>query len=422
MRRSYAPVVLGCLAALVLAGSVHASDPVVIDESIPVGPGVSYEGGYEGLPGDPSGGVAYLPRFWAEADYLLLWTKSAQTPPLVTTGPLNAIGPGNAPGTIGVNGTLPVQGGDVKLDPASGVRFVLGGWCDDGCKYGVEASYFYLERTTDHSAASGGTAGSTPLSVPFFNAFINMESSAPIALDRPINPIGGRAELSLNERVWGAEALALCCLHEVRGFRLDLVGGYRYLNVEESLDFNTATSNVGQNDIFVTRDSFRCSNEFHGAQIGLRNQIYAGRVFFRGAAKLGLGNMHQETRIDGSFVTNDFPQLAGQTRVFPGGYFTQPTNIGTYSRNRIAFIPEVTTGMGLHLCPWLRVSVSYTFLYITSVMRPGDQMDRAINPTQAPAITGNPNPALMGAPRPASLPDSSDFWLQGLSFGLEMRF
>ena len=48
--------------------------------------------------------------------------------------------------------------------------------------------------------------------------------------------------------------------------------------------------------------------------------------------------------------------------------------------------------------------------------QPGDQIDLALNTTQALGGT------LVGQPRPAFTYHSSDLWVQGLDVGAELRF
>ena len=50
------------------------------------------------------------------------------------------------------------------------------------------------------------------------------------------------------------------------------------------------------------------------------------------------------------------------------------------------------------------------------VLRPGDQIDRTINPTQAAGGV------LVGPPRPAPLFNTTDFWAHGVNAGLELSF
>jgi hypothetical protein len=54
------------------------------------------------------------------------------------------------------------------------------------------------------------------------------------------------------------------------------------------------------------------------------------------------------------------------------------------------------------------------------VARPGEQIDREINPTQLPRFNGGGN--LAGAGRPAFTFKDNDFWVQGINFGLEYRY
>ena len=58
--------------------------------------------------------------------------------------------------------------------------------------------------------------------------------------------------------------------------------------------------------------------------------------------------------------------------------FAQPTNIGHYSRNVFAVVPEVGLSVGFEVTAWLRLSLGYNFLYWSDVVRPGEQIDRVI--------------------------------------------
>jgi hypothetical protein len=61
--------------------------------------------------------------------------------------------------------------------------------------------------------------------------------------------------------------------------------------------------------------------------------------------------------------------------------------------------------------------VGYNFLYWSNVIRPGNQVDRVINPNLLPPANG-----LGGPNRPTFEFHGSDFWAQGVSFGLEFRY
>jgi hypothetical protein len=53
-------------------------------------------------------------------------------------------------------------------------------------------------------------------------------------------------------------------------------------------------------------------------------------------------------------------------------------------------------------------------------VRPGDQIDRSVNPTQIPLVAGAS--PYVGAVRPQATFVHSDFWVQGLVIGFESRF
>ena len=77
---------------------------------------------------------------------------------------------------------------------------------------------------------------------------------------------------------------------------------------------------------------------------------------------------------------------------------------------------ESKTRLGYDLTCRLKATVGWSFLYWSSVMRPGDQIDTNVNPSQLPPGT------LSGIPSPQFKPVMTDFWAQGLSIGLDYRY
>jgi hypothetical protein len=85
-------------------------------------------------------------------------------------------------------------------------------------------------------------------------------------------------------------------------------------------------------------------------------------------------------------------------------------------------VPEAALNVGYQIRERTRLFVGYTFLYFSDVARPGNQIDRTINPTQtnfANAV-GFPPPA--GQPAPLFNLHQSDFWAQGINFGVPFRY
>jgi hypothetical protein len=92
--------------------------------------------------------------------------------------------------------------------------------------------------------------------------------------------------------------------------------------------------------------------------------------------------------------------------------------MGTYSRDRFAVVPEASATLGYQLARGLRMTVGYTFIFLSRVARPGDQIDLALNPNLFPPEED----PFSGPLRPAFPFRDSRFWAQGISFGLEYRW
>jgi hypothetical protein len=95
-----------------------------------------------------------------------------------------------------------------------------------------------------------------------------------------------------------------------------------------------------------------------------------------------------------------------------------PSNSGHFFTERFAVVPEGSLTLGYQVTDNLSISIGYTFLYWSHVARPGDQIDRAVSPAALPISGTAPVPSS----RPAFSFNETDFWAQGLTFGLELRF
>lgn len=356
-------------------------------------------------------------RLWGSAEYLMWWMKEAPSPvPLVTAGP--AV-PNLAP-VLGVPGTTVVLGGNgVGLSTFSGGRFTAGMWLDRRDTFGVEATYLFLgDRSVSREVGASGLPGSAYLALPFVNAITGTESSTGIA--RP-GGFSGFARQTISSGLQNGELNGVWNLTRGPEWTVSVLGGFRYTNLHERWTFTTdSVTTVGPADVFRTRDSFATENDFFGGQLGLRVERQFGRWFVNATTKVALGNTHRSVTTEGELVTNDFNGL-GVPQVFPGGYFTQPTNIGDTANDRFSVLTDVSVNVGYQLTSAARVFAGYSFFYLSGVARPGDQVDRRINPSQAPAVIGLPV-GLVGPAAPLPQLRSSDFWAHGLNFGLELRY
>ena len=388
----------------------------------------------ESLSQDETQWVALTPsnsgnRYWGGADFLLWSIKAGNAPPLVSTGPL---GPG----------TTILHDGNQDYGARLGGRVTLGAWLDDCHRTGVEASAFYLGGPDDNFlASSSGLAGTTPLARPFFNVNSGLEDQQFVAFPPDSS---GTVRVTSKSQLLGAQLNVLCNLccscsdqccpdtctqvgfspnggFQPSGYRVDMITGLRYLNLNEDL---TIRENIlllpgspAPGDQIAVVDQFGTRNNFYGGQIGARGETWRGPWFVNATGTVALGDMHQEVRINGNTT---FTPLGLAPVTQPGGLLALPTNIGNRSRDKFAVIPEVGFNVGRQLTDNLRIYAGYNVLYISSVVRPGDQIDYVINPTQLPTIAG-PG-VLVGDARPAPLFRETDLWAQGLNLGVQLAW
>ena len=131
--------------------------------------------------------------------------------------------------------------------------------------------------------------------------------------------------------------------------------------------------------------------------------------------------MVQSVDISGSLVTNDFTNFE-TLQTFPGGYFAMGTNMGNRSRTEFAVVPEAALNLGWRITPSAAITVGYSFVYASNVVRPGNQMSRIINTSQSVAYTSDPAATLVGPAQPSFQFNTSSFWAQGINIGLAVRF
>jgi hypothetical protein len=355
---------------------------------------------------------------------LLWWIKGGSVPPLVTTGP-----PVTG-GVLGAPGTTTLFGGDHdNRNPISGARFNLGYWCNDSI--GIGANYFFLgQRSNNFTANSSGAAGSPVLSRPFFNVISGLPDVQVVAFP---GLASGTIQTSSNSSLQGAGLnlfYNLCCQPACcptdccqtdccRGtsYRLDLFAGARWLQLNEDLVVTEQVTDLATGTMFTVVDRFETRNNFYGGQIGARAEWQRGRCFVNLLGAVALGTTHQEVRISGTTIIT---QPGAAPSVQQGGLLALPTNIGTYSRDRFSVVPEIGVNVGCQVTNRLRVFAGYTFLYWSNVVRPGDQIDTTINPTQLPSAAGPGT--LIGPARPAFAFHETGFWAQGINVGVQFSW
>jgi hypothetical protein len=352
-------------------------------------------------------------RLYGTAEYLLWFVRHDHTPALVTTGPSSSFG------IIGNDGTQVLFGGPIDYGAFSGGRFTLGYWFDNCQTIGIEGNFLFLgQKSVNFSAASNST-GSPLLARPFVDAVTGQNTAEPVSFP---GEVAGSVNVQAKSQLWGSELYlrwnpCCCCFTGCCGgtYRIGFLGGFRFLKLDESLTVSEDLTELGET---VSRqqiaDEFKTHNEFWGGQFGTVIEWRKGCWTVDLRTKVALGGTRETVRISGSEL--DTTLNTGAQQRFNSGLLALPTNIGKYNRDLFGVVPEVGLNVGYQLTPCLRLFVGYNFLYWSNVARPGRQIDTVVNVSQLSGGT------LVGPARPAFAFHGSNFWAQGVNFGLELKY
>lgn len=362
-----------------------------------------------------------FPRIWASAEYLYWWEKNEPfNAPLLTTSPVGTsfatAGIIGQPGTEILYGKGSSHNSSVNFHGFNGVRGTVGGWFDNYYRFGAEGSIFGLE--TKKSTFNTSTAEHAILTIPYFNVTSQTERVLHISFpDYDTDDIAIKNKSSL----WGADVNGLLGLYTGENFQLAALAGFRYLNLDESMDifthslfFNANPPFVPfANSVFDTVDTFKTENQFYAFQLGARGSLIYRRFTLDASAKVAFGENEQTQKIDGQTVITS-PSSAPITAT--GGILALTSNIGRFHRDEFAVATEEQVKLGYLITPNIHPYIGYNFLYINKVIRPGNEINRNINDNEIP-------PASPGGPAaPLPIFHNSSFWAQGITAGLEVRF
>jgi hypothetical protein len=189
--------------------------------------------------------------------------------------------------------------------------------------------------------------------------------------------------------------------------------GLRYWSLEESLLVSAVSrsSVVGVSEF----DSFSTRNRFYGPQVGGNWHWDRGRLSIDLTLKTAVGAMTEETGIDGG-STALLPSGARLDR--PGGLLALQSNMGDFSRTKLALVNDLSLGLGYRLADNVQLRLGYEFFGVSNVLRPGQQIDLGVNPTLLPFNSG----PVSGPIRPLYRPDGEVFWMHGINVGLVVQF
>jgi hypothetical protein len=371
----------------------------------------------------------FLGRLWVEAEYLLWATSPQSLPPLITASPS-----GTAVADVGVLGrrgtAVLFGGGDAEGPMRSGGRISGGYWFDPTQHRGIAAGWFGLTEATTTTAIS--SSGGTPwLARPYRNAASGQQAAVivPPPGGVPTDPALLSQALAATQTTAfsGVDVRYLHSISCERFHRRYLLGGWRYFMLDDALvvrdvaAISTGTPGGLPREGYAAADVFRSLTQFNGGEFGIVERWWRERASLQVIGTVALGASGIGTSIGGGTIGTETTGTPGAattvvTSRSRGGLLAQPTNIGSYDTSLFAAAGEVGVAADYALWSQCRLSVGYTFLWLSTVGRAAGQVDTTVNPTQLGGGT------LVGPARPAFQLDTTGFWAQGVSLGLDYQF
>jgi hypothetical protein len=376
-----------------------------------------------------SPGPATYRMFTASGDYALFFYANSHDPfPIATS---NFFG---SPGVM-LLGSL----GDAeqnKREPASGGRVSIGYWrveenpwvCNGIRDLGAELNFFFVGERS----ASFVDERSPTIIRPFFDVDNRVESGFIVAAPGLAN---GGVDAHSQTHFWGGELNVwknVCYDSPGTTFSASLMAGFRYLDLDSSLNINSISifnqnlaaippfASFSGNTLRVF-DSFAVRNRFYGGQVGIGGKIWPGDygLTFDVAVKLALGASNEQLNINGGQLRT----FANGTQAFsPAGVLALPTNIGNHSVNKFSQVPELDLKLSMPVLRHITLYSGFQMLSWTRLIRPALQIQRDIDVTQIPNFPFTNGAMPSGLAQPGVPFRQSDLLLLSVTFGMEVNW
>jgi hypothetical protein len=287
----------------------------------------------------------------------------------------------------------------------------------------------YVISQTPSTATSSTSINTTPdVFVGLFDRAITTAATGSIAVSTSTDFLS--TDLKYRLRLWANDAGSL-----------DATAGLRYADLSESMNLSTSVNGALSDAVVYqpalglpgtpnftnittslvsTSDTFSTHNRFLGPQLGLSGKYNWGQWWISGDAKIALGPMFESLRGSGSTNSTTTTSVASTTTVLLAGI---PLSVGTggpasvtttsssspfglfragrWGNAVLAALPSADFKIGYDLIPdVLSVTAGYSAIFLSSVARPGDQINNT---------------------HPGSLAQTG-LWAQGATVGVKYRF
>ncbi len=357
---------------------------------------------------------------WGGVDYTLWWFRKAPlaVPLAVTT--TSAPGPGANILGLDPNARVILGPQQVEQDPRNGGRIWLGFWFDTVRCFGVEVVGMWIESPTERTGIQSNANG-----LPLYSRPIIMPGGGPGVYDISYQgAVRGNLFIQNQQLLQGIEANFVGFAFGNHRVAVDLLAGGRFLNLEEQTSLAYQVTNLVPMPAFGGAllppgttvgaiDSYRANNQFYGGQIGTRIEGNFGRLSLALAGKVAFGVNDMTLQVDGLTTRGDAPIS------YPAGVLANAANIGRYRESHYAYVPEGSLSVGWWFTPNLRLKLGYNILYMSDVIRPGSHISNNVNPSAVPVdqIYGS-TPITRTSPQF----QRTDFWAEGITFGIDFRY
>ena len=360
---------------------------------------------------------------WFGVDTLMWWTPKVDLPALVTTSPQGTSA--TEAGILGTPGTQTIWGGDHVFNFAqAGVRFRGGSWFEQDDGSGIGAELVMLGNRGQIFVTQSD--GDPILARPFLDTDTGLQNSQLVAYPGlNAGSIGFDTETrmySINMHYWvelydASESDGTIFRGQSSNFQSEadrpeetLFGlqiGPRFTHLDDTLLMDERFISQPSGRSYLLRDSFKTENSFLGGEFGFRMRR-RGRIDIDLGLILAIGANHRELDINGQNVVTD----GGSSVTNPGGFLAQQSNFGGWDDNRFSLMPSLDVSFGYENENGWRLSVGYSLLYWTNVLRAGEQISLSIDPNQLL----NPPPGV--STNPAPLYREADYFAHGLTVGI----
>jgi hypothetical protein len=209
--------------------------------------------------------------------------------------------------------------------------------------------------------------------------------------------LAGLLTTEARTRFWTLDANFLQRLVNTPELKVDLLYGYRfaYLGEDSTVAIEVPTTGFG---LLRYNDRADTKNQFHGGQIGLGVRYKLDGWIFDSRVKLAMGSaITQGELIGSSRALLEYSTGKSQSRQQLAQLLEQDSHF--------ALMPSFNFRLSRQLTEHGRMYFGYEFLYLNKIARPDVILGEANAPQSANWTRG-----------------TTDYWLQGITLGMEWRY